>query len=249
MSSPPPTTIQLYKLICRQVATNLGLTASPFCPSPWSASTAAACTPTFRYQQGRQEPFGIRRVTRSSASFGWEFIDRISDPGQRHLLAAQRQRQRVSPPRPALRSAQPDQGFGGRSRVDGAHSYRQRAQYARGGTLGRPRRQPLPGPLLGLSNRPRGSQSRDEKPTCAKPIAIFRTTFTTRWPTTKHPSWTTTLLGADVKGSLRRPQAGQRRPLPASLRHLREGSGGAVPPRSLQPVSLESVLDVVSSQI
>ena len=40
--------IQLYKLICRQVATQDGLHRLASCPSPWSASTAAACTPTFR---------------------------------------------------------------------------------------------------------------------------------------------------------------------------------------------------------
>ena len=42
--------------------------------------------------------------------------------------------------------------------------------------------------------------------------------------------------------ALRRSQAGQRRPLPAPPRHLREGPGSAVPPRSLQPVPLEPVL-------
>ena len=39
--------IQLYKLVCRQIATRLGYTAC-FCPSLWSESTAAVCTPTSR---------------------------------------------------------------------------------------------------------------------------------------------------------------------------------------------------------
>ena len=39
--------IQLYKFICRQVAKNMGMSAS-FLPNRWWASTEAACTPTFR---------------------------------------------------------------------------------------------------------------------------------------------------------------------------------------------------------
>jgi len=59
--------IQLYKLICRQVATNMGFTAC-FLRSLWSASTATACTPTFRSARTAKISSGIPKARRSSAS-------------------------------------------------------------------------------------------------------------------------------------------------------------------------------------
>ena len=55
--------------------------------------------------------------------------------------------------------------------------------------------------------------------------------------------WTTTLLGADSKAALRRSQRSLGRPLCRATRHVRQIARGAVPPRSLQSVSLEFVLD------
>ena len=44
------------------------------------------------------------------------------------------------------------------------------------------------------------------------------------------------------QGTVRRSQAGQRRPLPAPARYVRQSAGSAVPSRSLQSVPLELVL-------
>ena len=45
------------------------------------------------------------------------------------------------------------------------------------------------------------------------------------------------------EGSLCRFKAGLGRPLPARAGHIRKGPGSAVPPRGIQPVPVESVLD------
>jgi len=88
--------IQLYKLICRQVATNM---ASPLasCRSPWWASTAAACTPTFPSARTVKTSFGTPRVKKNSANLAgtsWTH----PHAWQRHLPALQLQRECLSPP-------------------------------------------------------------------------------------------------------------------------------------------------------
>ena len=75
------------------------------------------------------------------------------DARQRYLPAAECQRQRLSPARSALRSAEPDQGFGRRSRLDGPHSDRQRTKLARGSPLRRPGRESVHGAAT-RSSRP-----------------------------------------------------------------------------------------------
>jgi glutamine synthetase len=66
--------IQLYKLICRQVATRMGLTASRSCPSRWSASTATACTPTFPSARAGRIFLGSQG-RRKAEQAGWSFVD------------------------------------------------------------------------------------------------------------------------------------------------------------------------------
>ena len=56
--------------------------------------------------------------------------------------------------------------------------------------------------------------------------------------------WTTKLFGEDVKGRVPGLEKGGGRSLSASAGHVREGAGSAVPPRCLQPVPVESVLDL-----
>ena len=60
--------IQLYKLICRQVATKMGLTAC-FLPKPVVGVNGSGMHTNVSVTQGRQESSsGIRRAKRSSAS-------------------------------------------------------------------------------------------------------------------------------------------------------------------------------------
>ena len=52
--------------------------------------------------------------------------------------------------------------------------------------------------------------------------------------------------GRRCAGPVCRPEAGRRRPLRARTWHLRQGPRSAVPPRGLQPVALEPVLERTS---
>ena len=71
-------------------------------------------------------------------------------------------------------------------------------------------------------------------------------------PARQHPAGHRRLQGLEVDredsgrrraGPLCRPEAGRRQPLPARAGNLRQGLRGAVPPRGLQPVALEPVLE------
>ena len=57
--------IQLYKLLCRQIAREPWATPPASCPSPSSASTAAACTPTSPSPRARPISSGTRKARSS----------------------------------------------------------------------------------------------------------------------------------------------------------------------------------------
>jgi hypothetical protein len=163
--------IQLYKLLTRQVANNMGYTAAS-CPSRSSASTAAACTPTCPSPRARPTSSGIPKGQEKLSNLRLGVHRPHPHPRARHLPHPQPQRERLSPPRSALRSAQPDQGLGHRSRFDGARAHRQLQVHARRSALGGSGRQPLPGALL-ASSRPAstapGREDREPAPGAALP--------------------------------------------------------------------------------
>jgi glutamine synthetase len=74
-------TIQLYKLICRQVATNLGMTAS-FLPKPVVGVNGSGMhTNVSVSQKGKNlmwDPAGEEKLS----DFGWQFIDRLLSVGR-----------------------------------------------------------------------------------------------------------------------------------------------------------------------
>ncbi len=74
-------TIQLYKLICRQVATNLGMTTS-FLPKPVVGVNGSGMhTNVSVSQEGKNlmwDPAGEEKLS----DFGWQFIDRILSVGR-----------------------------------------------------------------------------------------------------------------------------------------------------------------------
>ena len=117
--------IQLYKLICRQVATQMGMTAS-FLPKPVTGVNGSGMhTNVSITKDGKNlfwDPNGLEKVS----GFAWEFVDRILTARQRPLPSAERLGQRLPPSRSALRGAEPDQGLGRRSRFHGPHPDRQR---------------------------------------------------------------------------------------------------------------------------
>ena len=127
--------IQLYKLICRQVATRLGMTAS-FPAQAGGGRERQRHAHQRLDQQGRQEPVLGSEGAGEAVGDGMGICGSHPDAWQRHLPAAELERERVPPARSALRSAEPDQGLGGGSRLDDPHPDRQRALDARGSALG-----------------------------------------------------------------------------------------------------------------
>ena len=116
--------IQLYKLICRQVATNMGLTAS-FLPKPVVGVNGSGMHTNVSISENGKNLFWDAKGEEKLSKMGWAFRRPHSDPRQRHLPAAESQRECLSPPRSALRGAQPDQGFRRRPRLDDPHPHRQ----------------------------------------------------------------------------------------------------------------------------
>ncbi len=95
-------TIQLYKLICRQVATNLGLTAS-FLPKPVVGVNGSGMHTNVSVNgKGGKNLMWDPKGQEKLSDFGWKFIDRILTVGPRHVSDLQRERQRISPARSAL---------------------------------------------------------------------------------------------------------------------------------------------------
>ncbi|MFY9907947.1 MAG: glutamine synthetase family protein [Terriglobales bacterium] len=72
--------IQLYKLICRQVATNMGLTAS-FLPKPVVGVNGSGMHTNVSISKGGKNLFWDPKGEEQLSKFGWEFLDRILTHG------------------------------------------------------------------------------------------------------------------------------------------------------------------------
>ncbi|HEY4843006.1 MAG TPA: glutamine synthetase family protein [Terriglobales bacterium] len=72
--------IQLYKLICRQVATHMGLTAS-FLPKPVVGVNGSGMHTNVSISKGGKNLFWDPKGEEMLSKFGWEFLDRILTHG------------------------------------------------------------------------------------------------------------------------------------------------------------------------
>jgi len=72
--------IQLYKLICRQVATNLGMTAS-FLPKPVAGVNGSGMHTNVSVSKDGKNLFWDPKGDEQLAKFGWNFLDRILTHG------------------------------------------------------------------------------------------------------------------------------------------------------------------------
>jgi glutamine synthetase len=68
--------IQLYKLLCRQIANNMGYTAS-FLPKPVVGVNGSGMHTNVSISKGKTNLFWDPKGQEQLSSFGWEFIDRI----------------------------------------------------------------------------------------------------------------------------------------------------------------------------
>ncbi|MCC7497397.1 MAG: glutamine synthetase [Bryobacterales bacterium] len=72
--------IQLYKLVCRQVATNLGLTAS-FLPKPVAGVNGSGMHANISVSKNGQNLFWDAAGEEKISSYGWQFVDRLLTHG------------------------------------------------------------------------------------------------------------------------------------------------------------------------
>ncbi|HUB03035.1 MAG TPA: glutamine synthetase family protein [Terriglobales bacterium] len=72
--------IQLYKLVCRQVARNMGLTAS-FLPKPIVGVNGSGMHTNVSVSKGGKNLFWDPKGEEKLSKFGWEFLDRILTHG------------------------------------------------------------------------------------------------------------------------------------------------------------------------
>jgi glutamine synthetase len=78
--------IQLYKLICRQVANNQGLTAS-FLPKPVVGVNGSGMHTNVSVSKGNKNLFWDPKGLEKVSTFAWEFVDRILTHGNDICLA------------------------------------------------------------------------------------------------------------------------------------------------------------------
>ena len=170
--------IQLYKLICRQVATQHGSHRQLSAQAGRRRQRQRHAHQRFR-QQGRQESFLGSQGRRKAQQGGLGVPRSHSHSRERRLPDAQCQRERLSPSRSPLRSAEPDQGFAGGPRLDDSHSDRQREEHARRGSFRVAGRESLHGHVLDFPVRPGRGHLEDQKPAPGANDTC-RTTFTPR---------------------------------------------------------------------
>ncbi len=68
--------IQLYKLLCRQIANNMGYTAS-FLPKPVVGVNGSGMHTNVSVSQGKTNLFWDEKGDEQLSKFGWDFLDRI----------------------------------------------------------------------------------------------------------------------------------------------------------------------------
>ena len=232
--------IQLYKLLCRQIASNMGYTAC-FLPKPVVGVNGSGMHTNVSVSKGKTNLFWDEKGQEHALRLRLGFPRPHPHPRARYLPDPEPQRELLPPARSALRSAQPDQGLGHRPRRDGARAHRQLTLHARRGARRGSGREPLPRALLHLQDRHRWQEAQDREP-ARRPSATCPTTSSRRSTTSKFRSGSREILGADVQGRFADLKQATANRSPRELGTVREGLRGAVPPRGLQPVAVESVL-------
>ena len=195
-------------------------------------------------REGQESLLRSQGARTSSRSSGWKFIDRILASGAGHLPGVQPERQRLSPARSPLRGAQPDQGLGGRPRLDGPHSAGQREVGARRGAVDRartPTRTWRSTPCSGPGSKGRMSEDDGEKrrdrtrflpDNIYDAIRLFKGSKFMHGPARRGRC---TKRYADLK-------LASGRTLPQGAGRPDQDSGDPVPPRGHEPVPLVDVL-------
>ena len=231
--------IQLYKLICRQVATKLGMTAS-FLPKPVVGVNGSGMHTNVSVSKDGKNLFWDPNGEEQLSTFGWQFIDRILTRGNDTCLllnSSVNAYRRLDPHFEApnqIKASAVDRGSMVRVPIGNERSARVEVRSVA----------PDANPYMVMQSVfQTGSRRRDqrrEEPASSRALpARQHLRRADELPRLKldHDA-----AGRRRQGPLRGSQAGQRRPLPAAARHVRQVARSPVPPRSLQPVPLEPFL-------
>ncbi len=231
--------IQLYKLICRQVANKMGLTAS-FLPKPVVGVNGSGMHTNVSITKNGKNIFWDPKGEEKMSKFAWQFVDRILTHGNDICLllnASVNAYRRLDPHFEApnqIKASAVDRGSMVRIPIGNERSARVEVR-----SVG-PDANPYLVLLLGLQDRPRRRHRQDQEPAPGRALPAGQHLRRHRQLPQRGVDHQAARRGRE--GPLRRPEAGLGRPLPPPARHLREGAGSAVPPRGLQPVPLEPVL-------
>ena len=190
--------IQIYKLICRQVATKMGLTAS-FLPKPVVGVNGSGMHTNVSVIKGGKNLFWDPKGEEKMSKFAWEFVDRILTHGNDICLLLNpsvNAYRRLDPHFEApnqLKASATDRGSMVRIPI-GNETQRARGSPRRGSG-----RESVHGAVL-ASSRPVSTATSRRSRIFAARRGTCRTTSTTRSRTSSKAEWTTKLLGEDVKG-------------------------------------------------
>jgi len=170
--------IQLYKLICREVATKLGMTAS-FLPKPVVGVNGSGMHTNVSISKGGKNLFWDARGEEKLSKLGWSFIDRILTHGNDICLllnASVNAYRRLDPHFEApnqIKASPVDRGSMVRVPIGNDKSMRVEVRSV----------SPDANPYMVLYSIFKTGLDGDtsKSRTCARPSGIYRTTFTPRW--------------------------------------------------------------------
>ncbi len=233
--------VQLYKLICRQVAQMMDLSAC-FLPKPVTGVNGSGMHTNLSLTRSGGNLFWDAHGEDHLSTAGWNVVDRILTLAPENLSRPQLERERLPPVGPAFRGTEPDQGVGHRPGRDDPDPARQREVRPHRGAVDRPRREPVPRHLRPAAGWPRGSAARGHSRRRAKRDAF---------PAGQHLRRDRLVRVEPVHGQRARrtgpPEVCRReacpsRPLSQGARVAHQDGRSAVPPRGDEPVSVEPVL-------
>ena len=233
--------IQLYKLICRQVATKMGLTAS-FLPKPVVGVNGSGMHTNVSISKNGKNLFWDPKGEEKMSKFAWQFVDRILTHGNDICLLLNpsvNAYRRLDPHFEApnqIKASAVDRGSMVRIPIGNERSARVEVRSVA------PDANPYLVMLSVFKTGLEGDIAKIKNLRQAErylPDNIYDAIAQLPQRRVDHQA-----ARRGCEGALRGPEAGLGRPLPAPARHLREGAGSAVPPRGLQPVPLEHVLNL-----
>ena len=231
--------IQLYKLLCRQIANNMGYTAS-FLPKPVVGVNGSGMHTNVSVSKGKTNLFWDEKGQEQLSNFGWDFIDRILTNALDMCLvlnSSVNAYRRLDPHFEApnqIKASATDRGSMVRVPIGNSRSMRIEVRSVA----------PDANPYLTLYSIFKtgidGADLRARQPAPGGrylPDNIYKAI-----EDFKDSAWISNILGRRRPEPLRRPETGRRRPLPSRTGNLRQRLRGPIPPRGLQPVPLEPVL-------